>query len=198
MKKFFAALFGISLFALASCGGGSDMDGSFSVDLSFDTGVEPTSLKVDVCGEDGLSFASAQMQAGKNDLPDAAKRGYLQCELPEAFDCPVVYSDGTHPVSLSVRRAEQNDDGEFLHSFTVFLKNSDGKDYQLQICTLEEDGSAGLCKIADFAKGSAALSLADGTYSVEVRAGSAVAAEREITFTFGGSARFCVFDLKEA
>ncbi len=198
MKKFFAALFGISLFALASCGGGSDMDGPFSVGLSFDTGVELTSLKVDVCGEDGLSIASAQMQAGKNDLPDAAKRGYLQCELPEAFDCPVVYSDGTHPVSLSVRRAEQNDSGAYLHSFTVFLKNGGGKDYVLQICTVEEDGSAGLCRIADFTDGAAALALADGTYSVEVRTGSTVAAEREIAFSFSGSARFCVFDLKEA
>lgn len=194
MKKFAAALLLMFLLLPAGCGGTQP---SFSVELTGEASfAEP--LSAELCGEAGESLGTARLKRGKNVLPQEGTPYYVVCSVPEEADCPVEYADGSD-LSLTVSAAEYAaDEGAFLHTYRVFLKNARPEHtYRLELCRLGEDGTPGFCKIAAFRDGAAQLPLADGAYSLKIFADAETVYEETLDFAFASSRRFSVFDLEE-
>lgn len=189
MKKFAALLCAALLMPLCAC-----EEGSCFVAVSFrECAAVP--FTAELYGADGWSLGSAALKEGENAFPAEAFPCYLQCALPEEYDCPVVYAEGPS-VALSVAPAEYSEDeNAYLHKYTAFLLGADpAVRYLLQLCKDAEEG--GFCKFADFESGSAELALSDGEYSLEVFGGGDVVYETAVTLS-ASSLRFCVIDLRE-
>lgn len=189
MKKAAFCLCLLLSIPLAACG----TEDTFSVELSFREGTASVSLTLQLCGQDGRSFGTAQLSEGKNPLPLSVASCYLSCEIPREYDCPVVYADGT-PVTLIASPAVYSEaEGGYLHSYTVFLEGAAAEEYLLQMCLLADGG---FCKRMPFENGVVRLPLADGDYSFEVISAGTVIVEDTLSFSYTSN-RFCVIDLNK-
>lgn len=174
------------LLAFTACGKSEEVEGSFVVDLRFPAD-KISSVKAELCGEDGLSFGAVQLKEGKNFLPESSAPCYIVCELGEEWDCPAEYADGSGGVTLEVKPANVKD-GVHMHTYTAFLKNYDAlTDYSFQMCT------DSMCYPAVFESGVARLSLGYADYDLKVFGGTEIVSEAQTAF--GASERFKVFDL---
>lgn len=186
----------LPLLALPACGAAEkEQEGKFQVDIFAAPGAEASEYAVELYDGEGLSIGNATLFAGKNFLDSSISPCFMQCAVGEALDCPVVYAAGT-PLSLRVNAAEFSEqEGQYLHAYTVFLRGGEGDGYRLQICKMEGELTS-YCKTAPFAGGAASLALADGEYLLELFAGSEVVLTRPLTFSYT-DLRFCVIRLDE-
>lgn len=177
-----------SLFFTAACVK-TEQNESFTLNLDLGEGVSVSSVKADLCYGDGLSFGNVRLKEGKNSIPKSFAPCYVVCDLPEGYDCPVIFLDETESVSMAVSAAEKGEDGEFLYTYSAFLRNyAEDKQFGFQMC-LDT-----LCYPAQFRNGVARLSLAYDKYDLKVFDESGVIMQESVEFGASGR-RFSVFDL---
>lgn len=193
-KRFFAAI--CLIFSLAAAGCGAEKS-DFTVTLAAGEGVSlGGSVAAELCDESGLSVGTAQLTVGETAFQKSTAPFYLSCTVGEEYDCPVVYADGKD-LTVTVKRAEKDENGAYRHAYTLFLKGEDAKkDYALQICMA---GEGGFCYTpVPFRNGAASMALADGDYDVEVILGGEIVYREALSFAYAAGPRYAVVGLEKA